>query len=282
MKKRVFVTLGAAVVTLGLITGCGASDTATSDAGTSQADTKVVKVAASTVPHAEILAEAKAELEAEGYTLEVTEFQDYVQPNKVVEDGDYDANYFQHTPYLDDFNAEKGTHLVAIAKIHYEPFGIYSGSDETLDNIREGAKIAVPNDTTNEARALLLLEANQIITLREGAGLTATIHDIEENPYNVEIVELEAAQVPRVIDEMDFVVLNGNYALEAGFDVSRDAIAVEAADSQAAQTYANIICVREGNEEEPGIQALVKILQGEKIQEFITANYAGAVVPITN
>ena len=241
MKKRVFVTLGAAVVTLGLITGCGASDTATSDAGTSQADTKVVKVAASTVPHAEILAEAKAELEAEGYTLEVTEFQDYVQPNKVVEDGDYDANYFQHTPYLDDFNAEKGTHLVAIAKIHYEPFGIYSGSDETLDNIREGAKIAVPNDTTNEARALLLLEANQIITLREGAGLTATIHDIEENPYNVEIVELEAAQVPRVIDEMDFVVLNGNYALEAGFDVSRDAIAVEAADSQAAQTYANII-----------------------------------------
>ena len=277
MKKRVFVTLGAAVVALGLITGCGASD-----AGTSKTDTKVVKVAASTVPHAEILAEAKAELEEAGYTLEVTEFQDYVQPNKVVEDGEYDANYFQHAPYLDDFNAEKGTHLVSIATIHYEPFGIYSGTEGTLENIQDKAKIAVPNDTTNEARALLLLEANKIITLREGAGLTATIHDIEENPYNVEIVELEAAQVARVIDEMDFVVLNGNYALEAGFDVSKDAIAVETADSEAARTYANIICVREGNEDEPGIKALVKVLQSEKIQNFITENYAGAVVPITN
>lgn len=276
MKKRIFVLLGVTALAFGVITGCGASD-----AGTGEADTKVIKIAASTVPHAEILAEAKAELEAEGYTLEVTEFQDYVQPNEVVEDGEYHANYFQHTPYLDDFNAEKGTHIVAVAKIHYEPFGIYPGMTESLADIQENATIAVPNDTTNEARALLLLEANGIIKLKDGAGLTATIHDIEENPHNVEIVELEAAQVPRVVSEMDFVVLNGNYALAAGFDVSKDAIAVEAADSEAAQTYANILCVKEGNEKDPGIEALIKVLQSEKIQNFITENYAGAVVPIT-
>ena len=277
MKRRVIATLGVAILVFGTLVGCGTSNENT---GETKEDKKVIKVAASTVPHAEILAEAKAELEAEGYTLEVTEFQDYVQPNQVVESGEYDANYFQHTPYLDDFNAEKGTHLVAVAKIHYEPFGIYSGSTDSLENIQENAKIAVPNDTTNEARALLLLEANGIIKLKADAGLTATINDIEENPYNVEIVELEAAQVARVIDEMDYVVLNGNYALEAGFDVSKDAIAVETADSEAAQTYANIICVREGSENSPAVEALVRVLQGENIRNFINERYAGAVVPI--
>jgi len=275
MKKRTLAILGVTVLALIGLSACGKSSEGKSEEGS-----KIIKVAASTVPHAEILAEAKAELEAQGYLLEVTEFQDYVQPNQVVEDGEFLANYFQHTPYLDDFNAEKGTHLVSLAKIHYEPFGIYPGLTQSLVDIKDKAKIAVPNDTTNEARALLLLEANGIIKVRDGAGLTATINDIEENPYNVEIIELEAAQLPRVVGEMDFVVLNGNYALEAGFDVGKDAIALEAADSEAAQTYANIICVREGNENEPGIEALIKVLQSEQIKKFIEEKYNGAVVPI--
>jgi len=280
MKKIALLTL-IAVFTAGLA-GCGSNsgETAAAADGSSE-ESKVIKVAASSVPHAEILEEAKAELEQEGYSLEIAEFQDYVKPNEVVEEEEYDANYFQHTPYLDDFNAEKGTHLTAAAKIHYEPFGIYPGLSASLDDIKEGTKIAVPNDTTNEARALLLLQDNGVITLKEEAGLTATINDIEENPYNVEIVELEAAQVPRVVAEVDFAVMNGNYALEAGFNVGSDAIAAETADSKAAQTYANIICVKEGNENSDGVKALIKVLQGDHIKQFIDEKYEGAVVPIS-
>ena len=238
-----------------------------------------ITVAASPTPHAEILAEAGKILAKDGWTLKVTEFEDYVQPNLVVEDGDIDANYFQHVPYLDNFNEEKGTHLVSIAGIHYEPFGIYPGTKSSLDEIAKGDTIAVPNDTTNEARALLLLEANGILKLKAGAGLTATVLDIEENPYDVKIQELEAAQVSRVKDEVAFVVLNGNYALEAGFSVGKDSIAYEKSDSDAAKTYVNVLVVKEGNENNEGLQALADVLKSDEIKEFINKTYDGAVVP---
>ena len=269
MKKLLAVVLTGAFV-VSALAGCGKS---------TSADDKVIKVAASATPHAEILEQAKPLLEAKGYDLQVTVFDDYVQPNEVVESGDFDANYFQHIPYLESFNEEKGTHLVNAGGIHYEPFGIYPGTKSSLDDLAEGDTIAVPNDTTNEARALLLLQDNGIITLKEGAGLTATKNDIVENPYNVDIVELEAAQVPRVKDEVAFMVLNGNYALEAGFSVAKDAIAYEKADSEAAKTYVNVIAVKEGNENSDKIKALVEVLTSQEIKDYINNTYDGAVIP---
>ncbi|MCI9227096.1 MAG: ABC transporter substrate-binding protein [Dorea sp.] len=282
MKRRLLTVLLAGVLAAAL-TGCGGSDKggdSGSDSGSGSGDSgsKSVKVAASATPHAEILEEAKGLLEAEGYELEVTVFNDYVQPNEVVESGDFDANYFQHIPYLESFNEEKGTHLVNAGGIHYEPFGIYPGTKKSLDELAEGDAIAVPNDTTNEARALLLLQDNGVITLKEGAGLNATVNDIEENVKNVEIVELEAAQVSRVVDEVAFVVLNGNYALEGGYSVKSDAIAYEQSDSEAAKTYVNVIAVKEGNEENEAIQALVNVLKSDDIKKFIDEKYDGAVI----
>lgn len=256
MKKLIAATL-AGVLVLGALSPVMAEE-----------DNKIT-IAASATPHAEILEKAAPILEEQGYELEVTVFEDYVQPNLVVDAGDFDANYFQHIPYLDSFNEEKGTHLVNAGGIHYEPFGIYPGKKASLDELEEGDEIAVPNDTTNEARALLLLQDNGIITLKEGAGLTATINDIEENPKNVKIIELEAAQVPRVVDEAAYVVLNGNYAMEAGFSVAKDSIAYESADSEAAKTYVNVIAVKEGNEESAKIKALVDVLKSEEIVNFI-------------
>ena len=248
------------------------------DAG--QAEEKgTIKVAASPTPHAEILEEAGKILAEQGWKLEVVTFEDYVQPNLVVESGDLDANYFQHIPYLESFNEENKTHLVNAGGIHYEPFGIYPGTRNTLDELQEGDSIAIPNDTTNEARALLLLQDNGVITLKEGAGLTATVLDIESNPLNLNIVELEAAQVSRIREEVAFVVLNGNYALEAGLSVANDAIAFEASDSEAAKTYVNIIAVKEGNEEQEGIKALVNVLKSDEIKQFILDKYDGAVIP---
>ncbi len=285
MKKRVLTVLLAGVLAAAALTGCGGSDSG-SDSGSSgsgsdggsSSGSKEIKVAASATPHAEILEEAKGILEKEGYQLEVTVFNDYVQPNEVVESNDFDANYFQHIPYLDSFNEEKGTHLVNAGGIHYEPFGIYPGTKKSLDELEEGDTIAVPNDTTNEARALLLLQDNGVITLKEGAGLNATVNDIEETAKNIKIEELEAAQVSRVVDEVAFVVLNGNYALEAGFSVKKDAIAYEESDSEAAKTYVNVIAVKEGNEENEAIQALVKALKSEDIKKFIDEKYDGAVI----
>ena len=250
----------------------GAEETAVEAKGT-------ITVAASPTPHAEILAEAAKILAKEGWTLEVTEFEDYVQPNLVVDSGEIDANYFQHVPYLNNFNEEKGTKLVSVAGVHYEPFGIYPGTKASLEDISDGDTIAVPNDTTNEARALLLLQDNGIIKLKDGAGLTATVLDIEENPHNIKIQELEAAQVSRVKDEVAYVVLNGNYALEAGFSVAKDSIAYEKSDSDAAKTYVNILVVREGNENNEGIQALAKVLKSDEIKTYIENTYDGAVVP---
>ena len=242
-------------------------------------DDKTITVAASETPHSEILEAAKPILEEEGYDLEVTVFDDYVQPNEVVESGDFDANYFQHIPYLNSFNEEKGTHLVNAGGIHYEPFGIYPGTKFSLDDIADGDTIAVPNDTTNEARALLLLQDNGIIKLKDGAGLEATVNDIEENPYNVEIVELAAEQVARVAEETSYIVLNGNYALQAGYSVSKDALAYETSDSEAAKTYVNVIAVKEGNENSDKIKALVDVLKSDEIKDFINEKYDGAVIP---
>lgn len=268
MKKFLAVLL-TGVLAAGVLGGCGGKG----------ADDKVIKVAASATPHAELLEQAKPILAEQGYDLQVTVFDDYVQPNEVVESGDFDANYFQHIPYLDSFNEEKGTHLVNAGGIHYEPFGIYPGTKSDLGSVADGDSVAVPNDTTNEARALLLLQDNGLITLKDGAGLNATVNDIEENPYNLEIVELEAAQVPRVVDEVAFVVLNGNYALEAGYSVAKDALAYESADSEAAKTYVNVIAVKEGNENADKIKALVEALKSDTVKTYITDTYDGAVIP---
>ena len=223
--------------------------------------------------------QAKPILAEQGWDLEVTVFDDYVQPNKVVESGQFDANYFQHIPYLESFNEEQGTHLVNAGGIHYEPFGIYPGTKSDLSTLESGDVIAVPNDTTNEARALLLLQDNGILTLADGVGLEATVRDIVDNPYGIEIQELEAAQVPRVKDEVAFAVMNGNYAMEAGFSVSKDAVAYEKSDSEAAQTYVNVIAVKEGNENNEGIKALVDVLKSDAIVDYINNTYDGGVIP---
>lgn len=297
MKKKALLTiLLAGVVSFGMLTGCGngssgsgdsrdtqkedsAEDTESTSNSESESGGETITVAASATPHAEILEKAKPILKEKGYDLEITVFDDYVQPNEVVESDEFDANYFQHQPYLDSFNEEKGTHLVSIGGIHYEPFGIYPGTKSSLDDIADGDSIAVPNDTTNEARALLLLQDNGIITLKDGAGLTATVNDIEENLHNVKIVELEAAQVARVVEETAYVVLNGNYALEAGYSVAKDALAYEKSDSEAAKTYVNIVAVKEGNEEVESLKALADVLKSDEIKDFINEEYDGAVIP---
>ena len=275
MKKKILALALAGVLVVGALTGCGSSKSESSEKKT---DDKKITVAASATPHAEILEEAKTLLKDKGYELEVKVFDDYVQPNNVVESGEFDANYFQHVPYLEQFNEEKGTHLVVAGKIHYEPFGIYPGTKKDLKDIAKGDKIAVPNDTTNEARALLLLQDNGIIKLKDGAGIKATVNDIEENPNNIEIVELEAAQVPRVVNEVAYVVLNGNYALEANYTVKKDALAYEKSDSEAAKTYVNVIAVKEGNENSEKIKALVDVLKSDSIKKFINEKYDGAVI----
>lgn len=267
MKKKWIALLSVAVLAAGVLTGCGKGG-----------DDKKITVAASAVPHAEILEQAKPLLEAKGYTLEVKVFSDYIQPNNVVEAGDFDANYFQHIPYLEDFNKEHKTHLVNAGGIHYEPFGLYPGKEADLANI-QGATIAVPNDTTNEARALLLLQDNGYLTLREGAGLNATKLDIVENPYQIEIIELEAAQIPRMLVDVSFGIMNGNYAMEAGYTVSENALLYESAESDAAATYVNVIAVKEGSENLDKIKALVDVLKSEEIKKYINDNYNGGVIP---
>lgn len=290
MKKKLLSVLLSLTLAVTALVGCGGEEVKTSTdaaAGTTTETGAVstekelvpVTVAASTTPHAEILAQAKAAMAERGFDLQVTEFADYVQPNNVVESGEFDANFFQHNPYLNQFNEEQGTHLVNVGNIHYEPFGIYPGTESDLANISEGATIAVPNDTTNEARALLLLQDNGLITLKEGVGLNATKLDIVENPKNLEILELEAAQISRMLGEVAFGVLNGNYALQAGLSVAKDSVAYELSDSEAAKTYVNIIAVKEGNEENEGVKALVEILKSEEIVSFINETYDGAVVP---
>lgn len=272
MKKKFIklLSLGlAAVLSSTLLIGCGGSET----------DDKTIKIGVSPSPHAEILQQVKAEVEAQGYTLEIIEYNDYVIPNTAVDQGELDANFFQHKPYLDNFNAENDTDIVSVAAIHFEPLGVYSVKVTDVAEIGEGAMIGVPNDATNEARALLLLEANGLITLKADAGINATVNDIESNPLNLKIKEIEAAQLPLSLQDLDAAVINGNYAISGGLSVS-DAIAVEESTSIAAETYANIVAVKSGNEDNEKIQVLVNALQSEAVKAYIESTYAGAVVPV--
>ncbi len=270
MKKLIALLL--ALVMVLALAACG-------EKAPVEAESTTIKVGATPAPHCEILEVAKEVLAAKGYELEIVEFNDYIVPNDSVEQDELDANYFQHITYMNSFNEEHGTHLVSVAGIHYEPFGLYAGKCATLEELADGAQIAVPNDSSNEARALLLLQQEGLITLKEGVGLAATKDDIIDNPHNYDIVELDAHLLPTTLQDVDMAVINGNYAIDAGLKVS-EAVAVEAADGDAAVAYVNVLTVKEGNEENAGIQALVEALQSEEVRTFIETTYEGAVVPL--
>ena len=286
MKKLTSLLLSGAL-TVGLLAGCaggGASSTpapeTTTPAETASSEGAVtLKVGASPTPHAEILAVVKDLLAQEGITLEIVEFTDYIQPNLAVEEGEIDANYFQHITYMNNFNAENGTHLASVAEIHYEPFGLYAGTTASLDELQDGATIGVPNDPTNGGRALLLLQEQGLITLKEDVGLEPTVLDIAENPHNYQIEELEAAQLPRSLDSLDLAVINGNYALQAGLNAA-DALAIESTDGEATQAYVNVLAVKEGRENDPAIQALVEALKSDEVKSFMEETWPNAVVPM--
>ena len=289
MKKLVSLLLSGALA-VGLLAGCGGgtgtsqtpagnseSPAASTDTGSLEGTT--LKVGATPAPHAEILEVVKDILAEQGITLDIVQYNDYVQPNNAVEDGSLDANYFQHITYMNDFNDQNGTHLVSAAEVHYEPMSLYAGKVSSLDELPDGALIGVPNDATNEARALLVLQQEGLITLREGAGITATINDIVDNPKNLQFSEMEAAQLPLRLADLDMAVINGNYAIDAGLSMD-DTLAVESADGEAAQAYVNVLAVAEGRETEPAIQALAAALCSDEVKTYIEENYNGAVVAV--
>ena len=264
--KKILLSL----VVLLILVGCGSSNN----------NAKTIKVGASITPHAEILEVIKEDLKEQGYTLDVVTFTDYVIPNISLEDGSLDANYFQHEPYLLNFNEEHGTDLVSAGVIHYEPFGIYSKKYTDLSDVPEGAQVIVPNDGTNEARALLLLEAAGLITVNKEAGINATIRDITDNPKKLDIVEIEAAQLTKSLRDVDLAVINGNYALQDGLDVKNDALVVEDEESFGAVTYGNVIAVRVGDENSEKTKALLEALRSENVSTFINETYKGSVVSL--
>jgi D-methionine transport system substrate-binding protein len=268
--KLTTAVLAAGALTLGL-TACG------SEQASGSADTSApLVVAASPVPHAEILTYVKDNLAKDaGLDLEVKEFTDYVLPNTATEDGSVGANYFQNQPYLDDFNKKNGTHIVPVVTVHLEPLGLYSNKIEKADELKSGATVAVPNDTVNEARALKLLDANGIITLKDGAGNDATPKDIAKNPKNLKFKELEAAQTPRSLDDVDAAVINGNYAIESDLKPAEDALVLESAKNN---PYGNFLAVKEGQEDDPRVKKLAKLLTSPEVKKFIEDKYAGSVV----
>ncbi len=284
--KRTLVALLGTVTALSLVSCGGGNTPAASSSSTasktgtdpSSASGVVLKVGASPSPHAEILNFVKDQLAEQGIDLQVVEFTDYVLPNKSLEAGEIDANYFQHQPYLDDFNAKEGAHLVGVAKVHFEPFGIYPGKTASLDELGEGAEIAVPNDTTNEARALQLLEAQGLIKLKEGVGLEATVRDITENTKNLKITELPAEQLSRALSDVDFAIINGNYALSAG--LSGKALVTEDTDTEAKDKFQNVLAVRAGDENREEIKALIAALTSDETKEFMEKTYPGVVIPV--
>ncbi|MDQ0361939.1 MetQ/NlpA family ABC transporter substrate-binding protein [Breznakia pachnodae] len=279
MKKLFSLVLVCGLV----LTGCGSSDDETAK-DNDEKELEVIKVAASEVPHAEILNSLKDQLEEEGYKIEVTVFDDYILPNTTVDEGEYDANFFQHITYLNEFNASNGTDLTDVADIHFEPLGIYSNDttekndDFSIDDVKEGAVIAVPDDATNEARALQLLAAKGIIELKEDAGINATTADITSNPKNIEIKEIVASGIPTALPDVDYAVINGNYALT--FEVTDKVITTEATDSDMAEAYKNVLVVKVGNEDSDKTKALVKALTSKETKEFIEETYKGTVVPV--
>ena len=279
-RKRIFSLLVVVILAFSIFpTGCGRGsdeELALPAAG----ETVTLVVGATPTPHAQILEQVVDVLYEEGIILEIVEFTDFVLPNLALNDGELHANYFQHRPYMESFNNEHGTNVVPVGGVHYEPLGIYPGRSNDLNDIPEGAIIAIPNDVTNAARALNLLEANGLITLAEGAGLLATSRDIEYNPLNIEIYEVAAAQLARILPDVNFAVINGNFALQAGLTVERDALASEDPESEAAQTYMNVVATRAGYEDNPVILRLVEVIQSEAIRQFILDNFQGAVVPL--
>lgn len=283
--KRFGILIAATILTGALLTACGSSDTKSTDskdtASTDKALQEIV-VGATIEPHATILNSdaVKNSLKEQGFSIKVVEYTDYIQPNVATQDGSLDANFFQHLPYLTDFNSKNGTDLVSVANVHFEPLGIYPGKTKSLDAIKDGAQIAVPNDTTNEARALLLLEKAGLLKLKENVGLEATKNDIVENPKNLDIVEIEAAQAAKVLPDVDLAVINGNYALTEGLSASKDGLLVEDASSEAANLYANIIVVKKGNEETDKTKALIKAVTSPETKAFIEEKWQGAVVPV--
>ncbi len=294
--KKYFALFAAVLIAVALFAGCAAPVAAEPTPAPAEATAQptevpietpaetpapiVIKIGATPTPHAEILGIVKELLAAQGYALEIVEFTDYVQPNLALDSGDLDANYFQHKPYLDQFNAEQGTDIVPVVNVHFEPLGIYAGKTATLDALADGAQVAVPNDTTNEARALLLLEAQGLIKLKEGADLSATVNDIVENSKNLKIVEIAAEQLTRSLQDVDIAVINGNFAIQAGLNAATDALAKEDSASVAATTFANFIAVKSGNENNPEIQALVQAVVSPEVKAFIEDTYQGAVVPV--
>ena len=306
IAKKTQAALVSGLIGVFALTGCGASDAApqaqAKDADPTPAavaeateetveeapveetaatteETVTIKIGANLTPHAEILRQAAPILEKEGVILDIVEIEDSVTPNVGVADGSLDANYFQHQPYLDDYNAQNGTDIVSVGAIHYEPFGIYAGKTSSLEDITDGAIVAVPNNVTNEARALLLLEQENLITLKEGIGVNATVNDITENPKNLKIEEIAPEQLVRALPDVDIAIINGNYAIEGGLKVA-DALAVEANDGVAAETYGNIIAAKSEKADDEALKKLVTVLQSKEISDYINSTYGGAVVPL--
>lgn len=271
--KKIIGLLLVGLLSLSLVFAQGASE----ETSSGSERTKLV-VGATPEPHAVLLNLIVDDLAKEGIDLEVKEFTDYVTPNDAVEYGEIDANYFQHIPYLESFNAEHGYHLVNAGGIHIEPFALYSTKYKSLDEIPDGATIAIPNDPTNEGRALLLLQSAGLITLKDDVGLEAVPLDIVSNPKNLKFTEIEAATLPRVIDDVDAAVINGNYAIPAGFIATRDGLYVESADSP----YVNVIAVKEGNENNPAIKALVEALKSDEVKQYIAEHYPNGEVVLVN
>lgn len=267
--KKLFGIATILVLIVTALAGC-----ATAGASDSSEDVKVLKVGATPVPHAELLEQVKPLLKEKGLELEVVEFTDYVKPNLALNDGEIDANFFQHLPYLESFNADRGLDLISVGTVHVEPLGAYSDKFEKVEDLPEGAQIAIPSDGVNGGRALILLEANGLITLKDDAGLEATEFDIEKNPKNFKFTSIEAAQLPRVLPDVDVAVINGNFAIEAGLNPLKDAVLLEGADSP----YANIITVKPGNNKVEEVNILLDALQTEEIKKFIDENYDGGVV----
>lgn len=281
MKRKNILNILILVVALFLVSLVGCARASGDElALPRRGETVTLVVGATPTPHAQILEQVVDVLYEDGIILEIVEFTDFILPNLALHDGELHANFFQHRPYMFNFNDEHGTDVVPVGGIHYEPLGIYPGRSDDLNNIPEGAIIAIPQDTTNAARALNLLEANGLITLAEGAGLLATVRDIEDNPHNLDIHEVAAAQIPRMLPDVDFAIINGNFALQAGLTVERDALASEDVDSEAADSYMNVVATRAGYEDNPVILRLVEVMQSEEIRQFILNNYQGAVVPL--
>ncbi len=280
LSRRGFLATVAGLGAVALA-GCsnGGTGTAVGSSAGSAAASTTLTVGASPTPHAQILTDfAAPKLKDQGIELKVKEYTDYIQPNKDTTSGAIDANYFQHINYLNNYNKENKTDLVSVGAIHYEPFGIYAGKSKDLSNIADGAVIAVPNDPTNEGRALLLLEQEGIIKLKDSKNLESTPNDIAENPHNITFQEVEAAAVPRTLQSVDFAVINGNYAIEAGYHV-KDALAHEKAGTTAVNEYANIICTTKEKEDDTSIKALVKVLQSDDFKKYLEENFGEDVLP---